>query len=331
MKRFIIPAMLGFAAFACGCATASKKEAAVRIEADMGISDMVIQKSKEHSVSRIAVFDFPSIDGDISAEGKLIAERVINKLVNEGSLNVIERTRIEKIIAEQQLQASGIVDSATAKEIGKVAGVEAAVIGTITRLGDESEVNARMINVQTAEILGAYSGSTKIIAGPGDPQLLANDVKIEREAFEAMKAGKPKEYREKLSAAKKITNLRKEDPMLFEKLMNTRNRLYFVYRQEPNRFVKMMGTTQIPIGANMMEVQKALEMMRVYLPEDYRKLYELRQQLVEVKKEKKTDSTISKDKYYNYRGKINYKENPRYEKYQRPEDDPGKKGSKISR
>ena len=52
---------------------------------------------------------------------------------------------------------------------------------------------------------------------------------------------------------------------------------------------------------------------------------------MEVKKEKKTDSTISKDKYYNYRGKINYKENPRYEKYQRPEDDPGKKGSKISR
>ena len=312
----------------CGCAAPAKKAAGAAIDVTEGVSRMAIQKAKELSINRLAVFDFALIDGEASAEGKLIADRIINYLVKDGSLNIIERSRIEKILSEQELQASGIVDSATAKELGKTMGVEAVIIGTVAKFGDESEINTRLVNVQTAEIIGVFSGRTTVKINENDSAMLANEVQIEKESLEKLRVSEPKNYKAKLDGMKKISNLRNENPLLFEQLINTRNRLYKTYRQDPKKFVKMMGPTpMIPIGVNMMEVQKALNIMRECLPQDYKRLYELRKEILEVKQEKKIDRSMSRDKYY--RGQVNYKENPKYNRYDVPDPKGKTKGSKT--
>ena len=66
------------------------------------------------------------------------------------SLEVIERSLLEKVLRELNLQSTGAVDEASAKEIGKILGVEAIVSGTLIDLGaKEVEVNARLIITQT--------------------------------------------------------------------------------------------------------------------------------------------------------------------------------------
>jgi curli biogenesis system outer membrane secretion channel CsgG len=62
--------------------------------------------------------------------GKEISAKFIAKLVDNGHFTVIEREQISKIIAEQQLSLSGVVDETQAAEIGKILGVEALIIGT---------------------------------------------------------------------------------------------------------------------------------------------------------------------------------------------------------
>lgn len=138
---------------------------------------------------RVAIFDFDfgsvhrwwSGDWDI---GKGIADMVVTNLVRDGTYVVVERKQLEKILQEQNFTASDRANPATAARIGKVLGVNAIIIGTITEFGFETRkmdagglasrfglgnvgtskskanvvLDARLINTETAEILAVASG-----------------------------------------------------------------------------------------------------------------------------------------------------------------------------
>jgi hypothetical protein len=88
---------------------------------------------------------------------------------------VIERQLLNKVIAEQKLSLSGIVDVASAKQLGKILGVDAIVSGTITNLAQSLKVNARLISTQTGEIFAA--ASTEILKDDSVMSLIADETK----------------------------------------------------------------------------------------------------------------------------------------------------------
>jgi TolB-like protein len=109
---------------------------------------------------KIAVIPFSYIDNkpDIDGAGAIISERLTNRIVQTKSYKVIDRQNLEKILQEQKFQASGLVDSETAKSLGKILGVEAIVTGTMSQMvGNKIEVYAKLIKTETAEILAASS------------------------------------------------------------------------------------------------------------------------------------------------------------------------------
>jgi FlgO protein len=61
---------------------------------------------------------------------------------------------------ELKIQRSGAIDSATAKEIGRIAAVDAIVTGSITELERFIAINCRLIDTATGEVFGA--AQTKI-------------------------------------------------------------------------------------------------------------------------------------------------------------------------
>jgi len=84
---------------------------------------------------RIAVLEF----SDLRVEGikkkypistKIIVEKLIAGLSRKG-FKVIDRENIEKIIKEQQLSITGLIDEKEAVEIGKLSGAEVVLIGSI--------------------------------------------------------------------------------------------------------------------------------------------------------------------------------------------------------
>jgi hypothetical protein len=62
---------------------------------------------------------------------------------------------LDKILAEQKLQRTGAIDEKTAKQIGKIAGVDAIVTGSIADLQSNVGVNCRLIDTTTGDIFGA--------------------------------------------------------------------------------------------------------------------------------------------------------------------------------
>ena len=107
--------------------------------------------------TKIAVLDF-QMQGDQANSkdmGKIVAEWLITGLVETGRFDVIERRLLEKLLEEQKLGVTGIIDANSAAQLGKILGVKTIVSGTVTSLEGYTEINARLINVDTASIMTA--------------------------------------------------------------------------------------------------------------------------------------------------------------------------------
>jgi curli biogenesis system outer membrane secretion channel CsgG len=147
---------------------------------------------------RVAVmnFDYATVQSSVSAIfgtnqdiGKGIADLLVDKLVNDGTYSVIERKMLDKIIAEQNFSNSDRADATSAAKIGKILGVDAIIIGSITQFGRDDKktsvgggglggvtgrfglggvsksdskavvaITARMVSTDTAEILASSTG-----------------------------------------------------------------------------------------------------------------------------------------------------------------------------
>jgi curli biogenesis system outer membrane secretion channel CsgG len=145
---------------------------------------------------RVAVLDFgygtvmtsvQSLFGTNQDVGKGISDLLIDKLANGGTYRVIERQALDKILKEQNFSNSDRADSSTAAKIGRLLGADTIIVGDITQFGRDDRntnvgsivnrwdkyglgkvgvkkakavvaITARMVDVNTAEVLASVSG-----------------------------------------------------------------------------------------------------------------------------------------------------------------------------
>ena len=107
--------------------------------------------------TKIAVLDFQMQGEQTNSKdmGKIVAEWLITGLVETGRFDVIERRLLEKLLDEQKLGVTGAIDPNSAAQLGKILGVRIIVSGTVTSLEGYTEINARLINVDSASIIAA--------------------------------------------------------------------------------------------------------------------------------------------------------------------------------
>ena len=108
---------------------------------------------------RVAVTDFPDLQGVTSDLGRYIAERLTTRLAQTPRFRVIERRRLGQVLVELRFGMSDLVDPAKAKQLGRLAGVEALVVGSLSDLGNTVEVDARIIEIETSNMLAAATTS----------------------------------------------------------------------------------------------------------------------------------------------------------------------------
>lgn len=102
---------------------------------------------------RVAVlyFDVLSTNEDLKVFSKGLAELLITDLVATDGLDVLERSRIEEVLAELKLGESRFADKASFEKAGQVLGADYLVLGSL--IGNkEFKVTARVVAVGTAKI-----------------------------------------------------------------------------------------------------------------------------------------------------------------------------------
>jgi curli biogenesis system outer membrane secretion channel CsgG len=162
---------------------------------------------------RVAVFDFDyaTVQSASAAAfgtnvdvGKGISDLLVRHLVQDGTYSVIERKAMDKILGEQNFSNSDRADANSAAKIGRILGVDAIIVGSVTQFGYDNKntnvggggggwggfgiggfshkkskavvvVDARLVNIDTAEIMGVADGkgessreSTSLLGGGGN-------------------------------------------------------------------------------------------------------------------------------------------------------------------
>ena len=92
-------------------------------------------------VSKIAVAEFEGPEGS----GELAAYKLTEYLVQTNRFTVLEREKIDKILQEQGLSMTGVIDQNSAVEIGKLLGVDALIFGNVTAYKCEDEEGTRKV------------------------------------------------------------------------------------------------------------------------------------------------------------------------------------------
>jgi len=96
----------------------------------------------------------------ITALDKSTTEYIAGELefiwVNQGYF-LTDRSQLDKLRQEQNFQMSGEIDDATAVSIGKFAGANIIVTGRVDGEGNLRRLRLRVLNVQTAQVVGAAS------------------------------------------------------------------------------------------------------------------------------------------------------------------------------
>lgn len=136
---------------------------------------------------RIAVVDFRNSSSWTywgPRLGQAAADELATQLVQSGKFTVVERSRLESLMAEQKLGQSGAVSTGTAAQIGQLLGVQAIVTGSITQFSidrkgggvgplsasyseAQSVLDVRLVDTSTGEILLAAEGDGKKRFGGG--------------------------------------------------------------------------------------------------------------------------------------------------------------------
>jgi len=122
--------------------------------------------SSEPERMRIAIVDFETMGGDIGFKdvGSIVAEWLITSFVQSGRFEVVERSQLQKILEEQKLALSGLVAQETAVKLGKVLGVKVIISGTLIKMKDTIEINARLIDTQDGSIIKAEKRKAERVA-----------------------------------------------------------------------------------------------------------------------------------------------------------------------
>jgi len=85
----------------------------------------VNRKADFSKIHRIAVTSFSGGGGEAAAD------TLAQDLLFRGA-DVVERNRLDSVLRERNLSAEGILDPATIKQVGKILGVDALIVGTVT-------------------------------------------------------------------------------------------------------------------------------------------------------------------------------------------------------
>lgn len=120
--------------------------------------------SAEPPTVAVLYFDYTGKTAELEVLRKGLAQMLISDLSGSDTVRVVERDRLEEVLAEQKLQTSAKIDPKSAVKLGKLLGARYLVLGGYFDLAGALRVDARVVEVETGRVLKAFGAS----AAPGD-------------------------------------------------------------------------------------------------------------------------------------------------------------------
>lgn len=113
------------------------------------------KKKGPKQVYPVAVFPFAERSSDVKDLGTQVSDLLFASLVVNPDMYLVEREEISKLLNEQELNLSGLVNPDQATKVGQFTGAKILVTGSVLLVGDNLYVVAKVIGTETTRVLGA--------------------------------------------------------------------------------------------------------------------------------------------------------------------------------
>jgi len=128
------------------------------------------------AIKRVAVISFGGPKGDLAAD-------LMTQSLMEHGADVIERQRLDSVMKEQSLTASSAFDPATAKQLGRLLGVDALFVGTVAESTPQSSyIVSQSKNPRETTVTQVNGGGTVYsegsVMGMPNSQLLSTTANV---------------------------------------------------------------------------------------------------------------------------------------------------------
>ncbi|MEF8847349.1 MAG: tetratricopeptide repeat protein, partial [Candidatus Paceibacterota bacterium] len=141
------------------------------------LSEKISKVAMKEGIQNIGIFGLSNYSMLGNDQLTWIQDHLAHKVINEGTLNVVDRSHLDRILEELNYNQSDMVDPDKRLEVGEMAQVEAFVHGGmldfVHRNKQSTLIYLKLIEAGTSEVIWSYLGTAK-----GNPNpLFLNEVK----------------------------------------------------------------------------------------------------------------------------------------------------------
>src|SRR5687768_9178748 len=116
------------------------------------------KRSGQESINYpIAILPFRERGEEVKGMGGQASDLLFAGLATDPDLWLVDREEIDKTLAEQELNLSGVVNPDEAVRIGQITGARILVTGSVFQVGTSLYVVAKVIGTETTRVQGASS------------------------------------------------------------------------------------------------------------------------------------------------------------------------------
>ena len=148
---------------------------ALMAQANCWAADEEKASDKAPTVYPLALLTFSERGREVSELGSKVTDLLFAELVTNADLYLVDREELDKVLKEQELSASGLVNPQEANKLGQLTGAKILVTGSVLQTGNQLVLVAKVIGTETSRVLGASAkGSVKDELGDLVTKLAAN-------------------------------------------------------------------------------------------------------------------------------------------------------------
>ena len=107
-----------------------------------------------------AILPFVERGSTVKGYGEKVSDLLFASLAGHPDLWLVDRVDIEKVLSEQELSLSGMVNPAQAVRIGALTGAKVLITGSVIEVDKEIFLIAKIIATETTRVLGVSVGDT---------------------------------------------------------------------------------------------------------------------------------------------------------------------------
>ena len=112
------------------------------------------EKKKDNRVAPLAILAFEERGDAVEGYGSKVTDLMFAELAGNPNLYLVDRSEMDKILKEAELNLSGMVTPDKANQVGQLTGAKLLLTGSVFEVGDKVYIVAKLIGTETSRVLG---------------------------------------------------------------------------------------------------------------------------------------------------------------------------------